>query len=314
MPNSLQDEEQIVSRVAWLYYHEDLTQAEIGERLGLTRLRVNRLLQSGREQGLVQVVINTPFKSCVALEERLVREFGLARALVVPSPERTGRLYDSIGRPAWDYVSQALRDGQALGVGWGNTIRAALTGVARRNFQDISITSLYGGVPQSPVNPFDSTAMFARIFQAKVCNYVAAPMFVSSSQVRDTLAGQDPFSIYYQEAVQVDMIFTAVGDMSPQATNLILRGVERERWDSMIGAGAVGEFLGRFLDARGDPLDHEVNRCSMSPDFDRLCSVGHIVLVSGGLAKVPILRAVLARRYAHIFITDQQTAEYLLRR
>jgi len=309
-----QDDDQLISRVAWLYYHENLTQAEIGERLGLTRLKVNRVLQAGRDQGLVQVVINTPFKECVALEERLVREYGLARAMVVPTPEKPGDLYAAIGRPAGEYVSLTLRDGQALGVGWGNTIRESLNGIVHRNFQDISIAALYGGVPSSPVNPFDSTAMFARKFQAKVCNYVAAPMFVSSPQVRETIARQEPFAISYREASLVNMILTAVGDMSPQATNLILRGVDRARWDTLVRAGAVGEFLGRFLDADGALLPHEMNRCSMSPDFDKLCGVPHIVLVSGGLAKVPVLRAVLSRRYAHVFVTDQQTAEHLLHR
>jgi lsr operon transcriptional repressor len=113
------NESQLLSRVAWLYFNEDLTQAEIGERLGITRLKVNRMLQMGRETGLIQVIINTPFKECVSLEGRLVSEFGLVRAIVVPAPERGDRqLFDAIGRPAGEYVSQVLEDGQYLGVGW----------------------------------------------------------------------------------------------------------------------------------------------------------------------------------------------------
>ena len=45
--------DQLSIRVAWLYYLENLTQAEIGERLGLTRARVNRMLSEARENGLV---------------------------------------------------------------------------------------------------------------------------------------------------------------------------------------------------------------------------------------------------------------------
>lgn len=32
-------EEELVARVAWCYYHDGLTQNDIGERLGLPRLR-----------------------------------------------------------------------------------------------------------------------------------------------------------------------------------------------------------------------------------------------------------------------------------
>jgi len=307
------NESQLLSRVAWLYFNEELTQAEIGERLGITRLKVNRLLQMGRETGLIQVIINTPFKECVSLEGRLVSEFGLVRAIVVPAPERGDRyLYDAIGRPAGEYVSQVLKDGQSLGVGWGNTIRAAINGLTVRNFRDISVTSLYGGVPRSPVNPFDSTAMFARQLRAEVCNHLAAPMFVSSHEVRETIASQDIFRTYYQEALQVDILLTAVGDLTAQATNIALGAITHDQRRDLARAGAVGEFFGRFLAEDGSVLSHPVNSCSMSPDFDGLCKVPHIVLVSGGMAKVPILRTVLRRGYVHVFVTDASTASNLL--
>lgn len=37
-------EEELVARVAWCYYHDGLTQNDIGERLGLPRLKISRLL------------------------------------------------------------------------------------------------------------------------------------------------------------------------------------------------------------------------------------------------------------------------------
>ena len=306
-------EHQLISRVAWLYFNEELTQAEIGERLGLTRLKVNRLLQAGREAGLIRVVINTAFKDCVALEAGLVREFGLVRAMVVPTPERDGQnRYETIGRPAGEYASLQLQDGQRLGVGWGYTLCAAINGMVIRNFRNVSVTSLYGGVPRSPVNPFDSTAMIARKLQAVVCNHLPAPMFVSTREVRDTIADQPFFRTFYEEALGVDMILTAVGDMTAQATNIALGAITQDQRRDLARAGAVGEFFGRFLDAQGNVVDHEVNQCSMSPDFDGLLQVPHTILVSGGMAKVPILQSVLRRGYVHVFVTDARTAHSLL--
>lgn len=46
--------------IAWLYYMENLTQSEIADRLGLTRLMVHRTLQKCQQEGLVHVVINHP--------------------------------------------------------------------------------------------------------------------------------------------------------------------------------------------------------------------------------------------------------------
>ncbi len=108
-----EDENQLISRVAWLYFHEELTQGDIGERLGLTRLKVNRLLQAGREAGLIRVVINTAFRDCVALEGELVRNFGLTRAIVVPPPSAAASTSTTPSPPSGEYASLQLRDGIA---------------------------------------------------------------------------------------------------------------------------------------------------------------------------------------------------------
>ena len=41
-------EEQLATRAAWLYFVGSNTQAEIGKKLGLTRVRINRLLALAR--------------------------------------------------------------------------------------------------------------------------------------------------------------------------------------------------------------------------------------------------------------------------
>ncbi|MEW6648989.1 MAG: class II aldolase/adducin family protein [Chloroflexota bacterium] len=49
--------EQWLARIAWLYYQQHLTQAQIGARLGLSRVTVNRLLKEARASGIIEVRI-----------------------------------------------------------------------------------------------------------------------------------------------------------------------------------------------------------------------------------------------------------------
>ena len=46
-------EEEQVARIAWFYYHDGLTQSEISDRLGLTRLKVSRLLEKGHQSVVI---------------------------------------------------------------------------------------------------------------------------------------------------------------------------------------------------------------------------------------------------------------------
>ncbi len=53
-------EEELVARVARCYYHDGLTQNDIGERPGLPRLKISRLLEKGRQSGVIRVRRSTP--------------------------------------------------------------------------------------------------------------------------------------------------------------------------------------------------------------------------------------------------------------
>lgn len=76
-------EEEQVARIAWFYYHDGLTQSEISDRLGLTRLKVSRLLEKGHQSGIIRVQINSRFEGCLEYETQLRRQFSLQHVRVI---------------------------------------------------------------------------------------------------------------------------------------------------------------------------------------------------------------------------------------
>jgi predicted DNA-binding protein (UPF0251 family) len=72
-------DEQQATRAAWLYFVGGLTQVQIAKRLGVNRVRVNRLLAQARDQGLVQIRVTGRLADCIGLEEKL-------KELVLPWP------------------------------------------------------------------------------------------------------------------------------------------------------------------------------------------------------------------------------------
>ena len=77
-------DEETLTRIAWYYYNDGLTQNEIGERLNMSRIKVSRLLESGRRSGIIQVRINSRYQGCLALERQVKERYGLLEAYVVP--------------------------------------------------------------------------------------------------------------------------------------------------------------------------------------------------------------------------------------
>ena len=74
--------QELLAQVASMYYEEDKTQNEIAEALGLSRIKIHRLLCDAKQQGVVKVSIDWPMKRNDALETEIERTFGLSEALV----------------------------------------------------------------------------------------------------------------------------------------------------------------------------------------------------------------------------------------
>ncbi|SHO46372.1 sugar-binding transcriptional regulator [Desulfopila aestuarii] len=302
-------EKQLLTRIAWAYHNENMTQADIAAKFGLTRAKVNKLLQDCLDIGMVQIIINSDEASCAEVECQLERRYGLCKAIVVPTPVKEKHLYTAVGATAGDYISQHLRNGQSLGLGWGKTLRASLDGIRQRSPEETAIVSLFGGLPRSgTTNPYDVAAMFARKLNVAQCHYVAAPMYVTSEDVRKALMSQPMFEKIFRRAVEVDMALIGAGDLSTRSTNVVLGALTSDEWHSLLEAGAVGEVFGYFLDSEGKPIDHPLNNRFIGAELDQLKTIPIKVIASGGLQKVPILRAILKEHYADILVTDEITA------
>ena len=77
-------EERFLTRVSWAYHVEGLTQEKVAERLGATRLRVNKALSEARRAGLVRVTFNTAYAACAELEQAMVDKYDLQTVYIAP--------------------------------------------------------------------------------------------------------------------------------------------------------------------------------------------------------------------------------------
>jgi DNA-binding transcriptional regulator LsrR (DeoR family) len=88
----------------------------------------------------------------------------------------------------------------------------------------------------------------------------------------------------------------------------------RERLPQLKKCGAIGEILGTFLDERGIPIAHELNDTVIAMSPADLKKVPNSLLVSGGLYKAEIIRAILVSGYVNRLVTDEAVARRLLER
>jgi DNA-binding transcriptional regulator LsrR (DeoR family) len=305
-------EEQLATRAAWSYYIAGHTQAEIGKKLGLTRVRINRLLADAKKRGLVQINITGRLATAVALEDQLCERFALKDAVVVPAAPDGEKLRAVLAAAAGHYLGQRLRDGMTVGVGWGQTLRHSLSFVPRKTYRKLSVVSLIGGLTQaSAVNPHETASHLADIVDGQ-CYYFAAPAYTDTAAARDVMMQQPMLRDVYNRGRSVDLAFLSVGELTPTCTMARLGLISRSEAEALLAAGAVGDLCSHWLNREGELVNHSLNNRAVGLSPEHLRGVPHVVLVSGGRSKVPMMRGVASARLIHTLVTDEVTAKALL--
>jgi lsr operon transcriptional repressor len=307
-------EERFLTRVAWAYHVEGLTQEKVAEKLGATRLRVNKSLSEARRRGLVRITFNTAYAACAELEHGLTQKYGLLQAYVAPAPSDPKDVQMIVGAALGNLLSELLADTgiKLFGMSWGNTLNLATRFVAALERPDLEVISVMGGLTRgSDLNSFEITTRLADLMGAQH-SYFTAPLYAGSAASRDTIMQLDVFREVLEKLRAVDAIAMAAGDLSRQS--LLMRDALPSDMsiDELIAMGGVGDVLGTVIDAQGRPLDHPINERVIGIGLADLARIPNVILAAGGPHKIAVNRALLGLGLINTLVTDEATARALL--
>lgn len=310
------DNRQLMVKSSWLYHVEGLTQAQIAERMNLTRRRVNELIAAALEEGVVTIGFHSPLAENVELEATLCRRFGLEEAVVAPTPADPRLLQSVIGRAAAGFLDRlvAVRRPDALGVGWGATLRETAQHLTPATMPGTKLRSMMGGLTRgSEINTFEIVRRFAEVLGAE-CQYFAAPIYADSAASLDAIVAQPVFRVLLDEAAAVEVSCLSVGDVTQQSLQVRYGLPKQTMAAELAAAGAVGDILGRYIDRAGRLVDHPVNRMVIAPELEDYRRIPTRIVASGGPHKLVMLQAALNAGLMTALVTDAETARWLIGR
>jgi deoxyribonucleoside regulator len=301
-------------RIAWMYYVEGLTQNEIADRLGIGRVTVVRNINEALKQREVKIWVTGGVAECLELEGALKEKFGLEDAVVVPEPSDPKHMGRVIGAATGMYVTEQLTDNFCLGVGWGATLHESLQTLAAKEFQNLDVVSLLGGVVQARrFNPSEFAWQFANTVGAD-CYLLTAPALVDSPETKRALIERCGLNEVFLRGDNMQMALLSVGNMSANATSFRFNLLSEEERQSLIRAGAVGDMLFNFFDKDGGLVRHPVNDRVMSMPVEKLQKARKRVLISGGSDKIEALVGGMKLVNANVLITNEEVARVLVER
>ena len=304
----------LLVRITWLYYMENLTQAEIAERLNMSRIKITRYLKQARDKGIVQINIQSNNSSMLELEAALSNRYNLKDVKVVMGVEPRQSLQRLLAKGASEWLVPRIESGITIGLGLSRTLSYMPEYFKPKRKIMCDFTDIIGGVtgPASSMISLNITSQMAEICGGRPFRLLA-PSVVSSKQAYETILSEPLLNEVFQKAHKCDILFQSCGGVDLDALLYEKKSLRAETLKFLSDNGAVGDILGHFMDIDGNPVKVPYDELIISISLETLQKVHLGVLVAGGQEKVKTIHAAMKAKYFNVLITDESTAREVLK-
>ena len=312
-------EEDLITKVAWFYYKENLTQQQISDCIFLSRQKIQRLLQKARDLEIVSFQIKNPYANLLSMERKLIEKYSLRDAVIVPctSPSDDDLLRKSFAKAGAFYLEHLIHQhgGSTIGLGWGDTI-----GYLADYFESpkiktsVKIVSLIGNLmTDAAINPHIIAQQVAK--KLAVPSYIIwAPAITKDKKSAEVFKSEPWINQVLQMASRADVILVAIGRFSSSSSLFRMGFLGNREFKRLKEKGVVSNILGQFFDMKGNLIDDEIHQRVIGLPLSMLKDRSKVVIgVGGGSSKFYGVQGALAGKYINVLITDEETAQKLLR-
>jgi len=302
-----------VIEAARMYYILDYNQSEIAKKLGVSRPTVSRLLQTAKEEGIVQIKIVDSSINSEKLSSQLEQKFNLKKAIVTPVPQYENHIIKShLGVATADYLYDIVKDGDIIGVTWGTTLYQVAIDLKQKYVNDVQVVQLKGGVSHSETSTYASEIMY---LGGKAYNtppmHLPLPVIVDHVVVKKGMETDRHIKRILDLGKQANIAVFTTGPIKTDSL-LFQLGYFSEQDVEMISSRAVGDICSRFFDKDGQICNESVDERTLGLDLEELKKKEYAILVAGGDQKIDSIYGALQGKFANVLVTDQFTARFLL--
>ena len=294
-------------------YYSGLTQQEVAQRLHVSRPTVSKLLAYAHRRGFVRIEIHDPREQDPMLLDTLRERFNLLDVRLV-SPVGPGEdlLRAALGREGSRLLSSLVRDGDRIGTVGSRTMVELARSLEPVHRHHVELVQMARGLLPAE-RGLDEEACLMRMAQAfdARLHLLDMPLVLGSIAERNDLHRAPRGHRFMKMVDQVRIALFTVGEIHSDLQHLgheVLNAAERE---ALIERGS-GDLCSHFIDVYGRICLPDLTHRTTGITLAELRRKEQKILVAGGEAKAPVIRAALANGYVNRLITDVSAARGVL--
>lgn len=303
-----------IHHVLVMHYKEGLKQSEIATQMNLSTARVNRLIKQGRENGMVDITIKSPFQPLLDVEEQLKQRSNVKIAMIAPTvSDNPDVVLQTVGEAAAGVLLENLKDGDIICITGGKGVSAVVEALNPSREYDIEVVPATGCVQGQHYTDVNHIATQMAEKLGGRAYQIHAPLFAESIEQKEMLVGMRSVEEIMNLARKASIAIVGVGsilvgDSSYYDLHPMAKGDKNEIKQS----GAVGELLAHLLDDKGDVCSYELNERLVAISPADLAKIPLTVGVASGENKVDPICAVLRGNHIKAIVVDENTANSVI--
>lgn len=308
------DDNKMIVKISKLYYYESWTQERIAEKFNVSRPFISKMLQKAREKGIVEILVHDDPQQMSELEKNMELMFNLKQVLVVPTRDLNKELVTTaIGKAAAQFVQKLIKNGDRIGVSWGNTLYHMVREFPLEKKEDVNVIPLVGGTGN------DRTEMHSNQIAYELskklggkCKSLYAPSIVETEQLKEQIVRLPNIASVLEEGEQVDIALVGIGNPYTMSTMERFGYLSETVLEELRALDAVADINSRFINREGQIVNHPINNKVIGIGLESLKRSNQVVGLAFGLHKIESIRAALKGEYIHMLVTDEATAYQIM--
>lgn len=302
----------LYTKIAYWYYVLGLTQDEIAKRLNFTRQKVNQMINSLKDQDIVHITVQGFEQDHIELETLFEERFGLRECLIVSDYGEPDTAVYKVANVAAQYLEETLKNGDTIGVSWGNTLAKIAQQMEFSHRTDCRVVSLLGALNMS--KKIDKADEIARNFANKLdCPSVMlyAPLIVDHPETKKWLLQETQIRQSFDFMKQCNVAVLGIGTLTAETSVYGREVLAKEELPQLQSRGFVGDICTNLVRLDGSWDSNPLQDRLLAADMDCLKGIDNVVAVAAGAEKAEAIQGVLRSGCVNTLIIDETTAKLL---
>ncbi|EEI4449527.1 sugar-binding transcriptional regulator [Salmonella enterica subsp. enterica serovar Corvallis] len=308
-------EYELLTEIAVAYYCDEITQEEIANKFGLSRIKVGRLLKRAKEEGIVEINVRYHPVFSTQLEKQLKERFPVSRALIALDYHDEEEQRRQVASLVSAYLNNVLKDNVVVAVGQGRNVASVAESSGVIQGRDCRFICGIGGThrPGDVINADHISRLLAKKFGGS-SESLYAPAYVENIQLKELLLQNGTIKETLDRARKSDIALVGIGDMNEESYMVKLGWfTPHEINDASLNQGVIGDIAGYdFFNSRGEHVNTVMDNRVIGLSVEELRQIPCVIAIASENTKAMAIMGALRTGAIDIIATSARNIRTIL--